>query len=141
MNRTGPKHTYAEKLLMEQVAREFTKKWREFGTVVKAAKVLGINPKSFYNYAHGTDLPRVEVLLAAHQKWGIEWNLIDTSVLFRRLKPTTQEQLVLPLIQSVREEDIEVIEVVTGSDSCLSVKLKIRFSTKNSVRVPSQRQT
>jgi len=141
LKRTGPKHTYAEKQLMKQVADEFMKKWREFGTVMKAARALGINPKSFYKYAHGTDLPRVEVLLAAHQKWGIEWDLIDTSVLFRRLKPSTQEQLVLPLIQSVREEDVEVIEVVTGSDSCLSVKLKIRFSKKNPVkgRVPSRR--
>ncbi len=119
---------------MKQVADEFTKKWRKFGTVTKAARALGINPKSFYKYAHGTDLPRVEVLLAAHQKWGIEWDLIDTSVLFRRLKPSTQEQLVLPLIQSIREEDIEVIEVVSGSDSCLSVKLKIRFSAESSAK-------
>jgi hypothetical protein len=126
---------------MKQVADEFTKKWREYGTVTKAARPLGINPKSFYKYAHGTDLPRVEVLLAAHQKWEIEWDLIDASTLFRKLKPSTQEQLVLPLLRSIREEDVEVIEVVTGNDSSLSVKLQIRFSTNNSVktRMPGER--
>jgi hypothetical protein len=64
----------------------------------------------------GPSLPRVEVLLAAHQKWEIEWDLIDASTLFRKLKPSTQEQLVLPLLRSIREEDVEVIEVVTGND-------------------------
>jgi hypothetical protein len=89
----------------------------------------------------GPSLPRVEVLLAAHQKWEIEWDLIDASTLFRKLKPSTQEQLVLPLLRSIREEDVEVIEVVTGNDSSLSVKLQIRFSTNNSVktRMPGER--
>lgn len=129
MKKLGPRHTYAEKLLMKQVAVEFTKKRKELGSGKKAAKELGVNPKSFYNYAAGTDLPRVEVLRAAHKKWGIEWNLIDTSALFRAAKPISAEQLVLPLIRSVREEDVEVIEVATASDSSLRVMLKIRFGT------------
>gem|GEM_PF-1498296 len=134
MKKLGPRHTYAEKLLMKQVAAEFTKKWKELGSGREAAKELGVNPKSFYNYAHGTDLPRVEVLRAAHKKWGIEWNLIDTSVLFRAARPISAEQLVLPLIRSVREEDVEVIEVATASDSSLRVMLKIRFVTQSPTR-------
>lgn len=119
---------------MKQVAEVFTNKWQELGTAKKAAKELGVNLKSFYNYAHGTDLPRVEVLRDAHRKWGIKWDLMDASVLFRRLKPKTQEQFLLPLIQAVREEDVEVVEVVTGSDSCLRVKLEIRFSSEKPVK-------
>jgi hypothetical protein len=34
----------------------------------------------------GPSLPRVEVLLAAHQKWEIECDLIDASTLFRKAK-------------------------------------------------------
>ena len=134
MKKSGPKHTYAERQLMQQVATVFTKKWSELGTVTKAAKELGINPKSFYKYAHGDDLPRVEVLMAAQEKWKIKWDLEGSSVLFRKVKPKVSEQLLLPLIQSVREEDVEVIEVVTGSDSSLRVKLKIRFSSESSTK-------
>jgi len=123
---------------MKQVAEVFTKKWQELGTAKKAAKVLGVNPKSFYNYAHGTDLPRIEVLRSANQKWGIKWNLMDASVLFKRLNLKTQEQLLLPLIHAVREEDVEVVEVVTGSDSCLRVKLEIRFSSEKSIKSESR---
>jgi len=131
LKKRGPKHTYAEKQLMKQVAEVFSRKWQEFGTVKAAAKALGVNPKSFYKYAHGTDLPRVEVLMAAQKKWGIEWGLIDASVSFKKLNPKTQQQLLLPFIQSIREEDVEVMEVITGGDSSLRVNLRIRFSTQN----------
>jgi transcriptional regulator with XRE-family HTH domain len=133
LKRRGSAHTFAEKLLMKQVAEEFTKKLKDPGAK-EAADQLGVSRASFYNYAHGTDLPRVEVLRAAHKKWGIEWNLIDTSALFRAAKPISAEQLVLPLIRSVREEDVEVIEVATASDSSLRVMLKIRFATQSPTR-------
>lgn len=132
MKRLGPRHTYAEKLLMKQVAAEFTKKWKELGSGKKAAEELGVNLKSFYKYAHGTDLPRVEVLRAAHKKWKIDWNLIDTSALFRAAKPISAEQLLLPLIRSIREEDVEVIEVVPAGDSTLRVMLRIKFTSESS---------
>jgi hypothetical protein len=130
--KVGPKHTYAERLLMNQVAAEFTKKWKELGTAKKASKELGIKFKSFYKYAAGTDLPRIEVLRSASIKWGIKWDLIDTSALFRAAKPISAEQLLLPLIRSVREEDVEVIEVMPAGDSSLRVMLRIRFTAENS---------
>jgi hypothetical protein len=132
LKKLGPRHTYAEKLLMKQVATEFTKKWKELGTASKAAKELGVNPKSFYKYADGTDLPRVEVLRAAHKKWKIDWKLIDTSTLLRAEKPISAEQLLLPLIRSIREEDVEVVEVVPGGDSSLRVILRIKFTAESS---------
>lgn len=118
---------------MKQVAEEFSKKWKELGTAGRAAKELGINPKSFYKYAHGDDLPRIEVLRAAQQKWKIRWKLLDPSAVFRKLKPTVPEQLLLPLIQSVRQEDIE-IEILPGTESSLQVRLKINFSMESSTR-------
>ena len=128
MKRPGPKHTFAEKLLMKQIAEEFTKRKMKLGAR-EAAKQLGVSLASFYNYAAGSDLPRVEVLRTAHKKWDIKWDLIDTSTLLKAAKPISAQQLLLPLIRSVREEDVEVIEVVGGNDSSLRVMLKIRFAT------------
>jgi hypothetical protein len=136
MKKRGPKHTPGERELMKQVADEFTKKWRELGTAKKAADQLGVNPKSFYKYAHGDDLPGFEVLRSAQRKWKIKWKLIDTSSVFRSAKPQSAEQLLLPFIRSIREEDIEVIEVVTAADSSLQVKLRIQFTTETTPRSP-----
>jgi len=124
---------------MKQVAAVFTRKWSELGTATKAAKELGVNPKSFYKYAHGDDLPRVEVLMAAQDKWKIKWDLEGSSVLFRKLKPKVTEQMLLPLIQSVRQEDIE-IEILPGTESSLQVRLKINFSMESSAKGKSSSQ-
>jgi len=145
VKKRGPRHTYAEKLLMKQVAEEFKKKWKEKGNAREAAEELGVNLKSFYKYAEGTDLPRVEVLKAAQDKWKIKWDLIDTSALTKAsVKPVSAEQLLLPLIRSIQEEDVEIIKVATTSDSSLRVMLEIRFSNEKSLprtknRVPTRR--
>jgi hypothetical protein len=142
LKRPGPRHTFAEKELMKQVAEVFSQRWKELGTATKAAKELGINPKSFYKYASGDDLPRIEVLRAAQDKWKVKWKLnLMPIALFRKVKPKLPEQLLLPLIQSVREEDIEVVEVVTGADSSLRVKLKIHFSVgpQTKIKTPVER--
>jgi hypothetical protein len=134
VKRRGPKRTPGEKELLKQVADVFSEKWREFGSATKAAKDLGINPKSFYKYAHGEDLPRIEVLRAAQRKWkNVRWKFFDQSTLFKNAKPVVPEQLVLPLIQSIRQEDIE-IEILPGTESSLQVRLKINFSTGSSGR-------
>lgn len=133
MKRRGPKRTPGEEELLKQVKDVFFKKWKKFGTATEAAKDLGINPKSFYKYAHGDDLPRIEVLRAAQRKWNIKWKFFDQSSLFRNAKPTVPEQLLLPLIQSVRQEDIE-IEILPGTESTLQVRLKINFSMESSAK-------
>jgi hypothetical protein len=134
VTRRGPKRTPGEKELLKQVAEVFSGKWKEFGTATRAAKDLGINPKSFYKYAHGEDLPRIEVLRAAQRKWkNVRWKFFDQSTLFRNAKPVVPQQLLLPLIQSVRQEDIE-IEILPGTESSLQVRLKINFSMESSAK-------
>jgi hypothetical protein len=134
VKRRGPKRTPGEKELLKQVADVFSEKWKEFGTATKAAKSLGVNPKSFYKYAHGEDLPRIEVLRAAQRKWkDVRWKFFDPSALFQNAKPVVPQQLLLPLIQSVRQEDIE-IEILPGSEFSLQVRLKINFSTESSAK-------
>lgn len=134
MKKRGPKRTPGEKELLKQVADVFSEKWKELGTATRAAKELGINPKSFYKYAHGDDLPRIEVLRAAQRKWkNVRWKFFDQATLFGNAKPVAPEQLLLPLIQSVRQEDIE-IEILPGTESSLQVRLKINFSKESSAR-------
>lgn len=112
---------------MQQVAEEFTKKKKELGSAKLAAGQLKVPLSCFYKYLKGTDLPGVEVLKRAQEIWKIKWNLVDPSEMLRRRAPVSAEQLLLPLIRSVREEDVEIIEVAAGKDSCLRVMIKIRF--------------
>ena len=85
MKRRGPRHSPGEKHLMTQVARVFTLRKKEKDGAKRAAKELGISLASFYKYAAGDDLPRMEVLRAAQQKWkGVKWDLIDVSKLLKK---------------------------------------------------------
>lgn len=112
---------------MRQVAEEFTKKKNKLKSAKLAAEQLNVPLSCFYKYLKGTDLPGVEVLKRAQEIWKIKWDLVDPSEMLRRKIPVSAEQLLLPLIRSVREEDVEIIEVETGGDSCMRVMIKIRF--------------
>ena len=118
---------------MQQVATVFSGKRREI-SARKAAKVLGVCLSSFYKYAAGTDLPRMEVLKTAQEKWNVRWDLLDPTQVLRTRKAMSAEQLLLPWIRSVREEDVEVVSVGTGKDSSLRVILKIRFAASATAR-------
>ncbi len=59
----------------------FTKKKKELGAK-HAARELNVSLGSFYNYAAGKDLPRMEVLRDAQQKWDTKWPWIDPSEIF-----------------------------------------------------------
>jgi hypothetical protein len=111
---------------MRQVADVFSEKKRSPGART-AAKELGISLPSFYNYANGTDLPRMEVLRDAQEKWKIDWNLLDPSEILRSRKFIHADQLLLPL-DSIREKDVEVVEVGPKKSNVLQITLNIRFS-------------
>ena len=129
MKTRGRKHSPGERNLLRQVKSEFTK-LRDTVGARKAAKQLRISVPSFYNYANGKDLPRVEVLRDAQEKWGIKWEYLDPSAVLLARKFTSAQQLLLPYIRSVQAEDIEVVGVGAGRDSCLQVTLRIRFTAE-----------
>lgn len=126
MKTRGRKHSFAEKHLMAFVADVFAKKKKELGAK-QAARELNVSLASFYNYAAGTDLPRMEVLRDAQQKWGVKWPLIDPSEILRTQKIQSPEQYTFSFLEGVREEDVEVVEVGPEGRSVLHVMLKIRF--------------
>ncbi len=112
---------------MAQVARVFRHKKEEVGAR-KAAKDLGISLASFYKYAAGEDLPRMEVLRGAQEKWeGVKWDLIDVSQITRKKKIESPEQYVLSFLQEVRTEDVEIAKIGPKGERVLQVLLNIRF--------------
>jgi hypothetical protein len=127
MKPRGSRHTYAEKLLMAQVASEFEKKKREKGAK-QAAMELGVSISSFYNYVAGTDLPRMEVLREAHKKWRIQWKHLDSSQFVITMKLDSPEQYALPLLDSVQEKDVKVAKIEREGKNVLRIALKICFS-------------
>jgi hypothetical protein len=128
MKRRGRRHTHGEEHLMEQVAKVFTAKKEQEGGARKAASDLGISLASFYKYAAGQDLPRMEVLRDAQQKWkGVKWDLIDVSQITKKKNITSPEQYVLSFLQEVRTEDVEIAKIGPKGERVLQVLLNIRF--------------
>ncbi len=126
MRARGRKHSPGERLLLKQVAEVFQEKKRELGAK-GAAQELNVCLASFYNYAAGTDLPRMEVLRDAQEKWGIKWKLIDPAEILRTQKMQSPEQIVFSFLKALREEDVEVARIKPEGQSLLSVTFKIRF--------------
>jgi hypothetical protein len=126
LKKRGAAHTYAEKQLMKQVAAVFSKKKKDPGARI-AASELNISLASFYNYANGVDLPRLEILQAAQEKWSVEWELLDPSAILKARKLTRADQLLLPL-DSIQAKDVQVVKIGPMKSNILSVTLNIRFS-------------
>lgn len=126
MSTRGRSHTPGEKRLLEQVRQVFSEKKDKPGAR-KAAKTLNISLASFYNYARGIDLPRMEVLRDAQKKWGIKWLYLDPSELLRVKKIKTHEQLKLAFLNELTEENVQVADVESEDDNVLRLELKIRF--------------
>jgi hypothetical protein len=127
MKKRGPRHSPGEKHLMAQVAKVFSLRKKEKGGAKRTAKELGISLASFYKYAAGDDLPRMEVLRAAQQKWGVKWDLIDVSQIVERKEVVSPEQYVLSFLQEVRTEDVEIAKIGPKGERVLQVLLNIRF--------------
>ena len=129
MKTRGRKHSPGEKNLLRQVKSEFTKLKEKYGARKLASK-LHISIASVYNYAAGTDLPRMEVLRDATEAWDIEWEYLDPSAVLFARKFKSAEQLLLPYVESIQAQDIEVLRVGSGGEACLHVTLKIHFGTE-----------
>ena len=106
----------------------FSEKKKEKGGAKQAAQDLGISLASFYKYADGDDLPRMEVLRDAQQKWkGVKWDLIDVSEITQKKKIESPEQFVLSFLQEVREKDVTIAKIGPKGERVLQVLLNIRF--------------
>ena len=114
------------------MASAFSQKKEELGSVRRAAKELQVCVSSFYKYMAGQNVPDMDVLRRATEKWGIKWKYLDPSEVLRPLKMKSTEQLVFSFLNSMDEEDIEVVEVGPDSANVLQVILKIRIPSSQS---------
>lgn len=127
MRRKGRKRPADAELLLKQVAEVFSKKKAELGGAREAAKQLGVCLSSFYKYAAGINVPDMDVLRAAKEKWGVRWKYLDPSEIIRPSKVKSAEQLVLSFLSAVREEDIRIVEVTPEGKGILQISINIRF--------------
>jgi len=122
----GRKRPADAELLLNQVAVEFKKKRDELKSAKLAAKQLGVSRASFYKYMAKQNVPDIDVLRVATEKWGIKWKHLDPSEIIRPSKLSAQ-QFVFPFLNNLEEEDIEIVHVATQGVSTLQVVMKIRF--------------
>lgn len=126
MKRRGAKHTPGELHLLRQVKKVFSEK-RDKKLVKAVMDELKICRASFYKYARGEDLPRMEVLRAAKEKWKVDWELIDVSQITETKPIESPEQYVLSFLQEVRNEDVQITKIGPKGERVLQVTLNIRF--------------
>ena len=127
MGRKGRKRPADAELLLKQVAEVFSKKKEELGGARKAARQLGVCLSSFYKYAAGINIPDMDVLRAAKEKWGVRWTYLDPSEVIRSSRVKSAEQLVLAFLSAVRQQDIKILEVTPEGRGILQISLEIRF--------------
>jgi hypothetical protein len=120
-------------MLLKQVSEAFRAKKDELGAA-RAAKELDVCLSSFYKYLKKENVPDMDVLRAATEKWNIKWKHLDPSEVLRPRNVETAEQLVFSFLNAMTEEDIEVVEVGPDGRSVLQVVLKIRIPSGTSNR-------
>lgn len=133
MARGRKPHGNAEMLLMAEISvglKQYrkTKEW----DVKTAAKELGVSTKSFYKYESEDDVPRFEILQKLHE-WGIVKSLDRYQVKAleerRKRRPKTPEgQLLLPFIEALRQEDVEILKVIPRKPNAVELLVKIKFA-------------
>jgi hypothetical protein len=123
----GRKRPADAELLLNQVAAEFKKKRDELKSAKRAAKQLGVCLTSFYKYMAKQNVPDIDVLRAATEKWGIKWMHLDPSEVIRPPKVPAAKQFVFPFLSNLEEDDIQIVHVAPEGVSALQVVLKIRF--------------
>jgi hypothetical protein len=126
LKRRGRKRPADAELLLNQVSEVFTAKKNELG-IDKARKDVNVCRASFYKYMAGENVPDMDVLRAAKEKWGIKWKHLDPSEVLRPMKVKTAKQLVFSFLSQIEEDDIEIVNVAPDGASVLQVVMKIRF--------------
>jgi hypothetical protein len=127
MKRRGRRHSPGENHLISQVAKVFSAKMEEKGGAKRTVQELGISLASFYKYAAGDDLPRIEILRAVKEKWGVEWDLIDVSQLAEKKEVSVPEQYVFAFLKEIRPEDVQVAKIGPKGERMLQLLLNIRI--------------
>jgi hypothetical protein len=124
--------TTAEKLLMAEMSTQLYAKMKKEGwNKKKAARELGVCLASLYNYLNQNDLASYDIFKKTHDAWKFQFKHLDFGAK-QRATPALQEeyarQYVLPFIESVRENDIEVVRAKSVKSDTLQLTINIKFA-------------
>jgi len=123
----GRKRPADARMLLKQVSEVFSQKKTELG-IEKARKDVNVCRASFYKYMRGENVPDIDVLRAATDKWGTKWTYLDPYEILSRRKLKTPEQMVFSFLRAMKENDVEVVEVSPdGTTAVLQIVLKIKI--------------
>jgi hypothetical protein len=128
MRLKGRKRPADAELLLSQVSEVFKAKKEALGAR-RAADQLDICVASLYKYIRRENVPDIDVLRAATDKWGIKWKHLDPYEILSRRKVKTAQQMVFSYLSAMKEDDIEVVEVAPDGTTVLQIVLKIKIPT------------
>jgi len=100
-------------------------------TMERVAKELRVSRASLYNYRKEEDLASFDVLKRAHEKLGFSFSYTDFKVTPRSkqgIKNRSELQQVLPFLESVHQDDIQVVGKKTVGRDTLELTVQIRFA-------------
>src|SRR5258707_13291445 len=103
---------------------------KEGGDKRTAAKKLGVCLASFYNYLNQDDLASYDIFRKTHDAWKFQFKHLDFGER-QHAAPAVEEytrQYVLPFIESVRENDIEVVRTKSVRSDTLQLTINIKFA-------------
>ena len=125
----GRKRPADAECVLDQVQAVFTEKKKEFDdSARRVADDLGISVASVYNYIKRKNVPDMNVLKKASERWGTKWRYIDASEILPKLKIHEPQQYVFSFLDALRESDVEIVRIGPKGAKTLQVTLNIRFT-------------
>jgi transcriptional regulator with XRE-family HTH domain len=122
----------SEKLWMNEFSIQLDSLLSKPGwTRERVMKELGVSSASLYNYKNEEDLPSFDLLKRAHEKLGFSFSYTDfkfTPRSKRRTRNRFDQQPILPFIESVQRDDIQVVGKKTVGRDTLELTVQIRFA-------------
>jgi len=123
-----------ERQLIEEFGRQLSKELSKIGQK-DLCKRLKICKASLYNYLNHRDketLPSYDLLKRAHDELGFQFRYLDfskTPQRRRRAKTMLRSQGVLPFLELLRKDDIQVVSKRTvEGENALELTVRIRFA-------------
>ncbi len=104
---------------------------RKWKNVDEAAGKLRISRAALYNYIGKRDLASFELLKRVHDEWGVDFTYLNFGAPAKKRYPSEADeprQYVLPFIESVRQDDIQIIRAKPVRPDTLELVVRIRFA-------------
>jgi len=106
----------------------------------KASLELGVSRASFYKYLAKDDVPSLAILRRAVKLWKVKLHYADYALddeffekSVKERGPVREQQMPLPFIEGLRNEDIEILAVIPRKPNAIEVKLRIKFAAQKVV--------